>query len=200
VRRRGRQGSRNRLDNRRRAAGLSIAAVLITGTAACGVTKSNVQTEAGAGSPPSMTASTPASPAASAPRSGSTPSTSAVATNSGISSLAQAPFSQQEFQVRNQYHGLYHGAWVSIYAGAAMKPGPVVNDVPTESVIGPGVRVFSGPNPNSNSAAPTTYLGQFLIPGSGGWAAITAVSGGLVDLRTQSGTAAVFNLATRTIS
>ena len=195
MRIRGLHGSRLPLDNRRGVAGLSIAALLFMGATACGVTKSSVQTGA-------VTDSTSPAPAASslAAPSASTPPTSAVATSSGISSLAQAPFSQQDFQVRNQYHGLYQGAWISIYAGAAMKPGPVVNNVPTESVVGPGVRVFSGPNPNSNSAAPTIYIGQFLIPGSGGWAAITSVSGNQVDLKTQSGTAAVYHLATRTIS
>lgn len=103
----------------------------------------------------------------------------------GIQELRQAPFSQQEFSVTNQYHGLFNGRWISIYAGAGSAP---------------GVRVYSGPNPASNSIAPTVYVGQFLISGARGTARIVSVANPVVHLATTSGIPASFNLATNSLT
>lgn len=105
----------------------------------------------------------------------------------GISSLHQAPFSQQDFQVSNEYGGTLNGSPVMVYAGAAMSPAQGSGN-PT--VAGGGVRVLVGSNP----------IQQYLAPSGSGPLTITNVSGSVLTLTDPSGDTLTFNLATDTYS
>jgi hypothetical protein len=101
----------------------------------------------------------------------------------GIQNITQAPFSQQDFRVTNQYFGPFQQGRVHVFAGATV----TTNADGSQSVVAPGVRLFEG-------ADSSRYVGQYLIVGKNGEATITSVSGQIVSLSLTDGSSFQFDL------
>jgi hypothetical protein len=108
----------------------------------------------------------------------------------GIQNLVQAPFPSAEFTVVNQYLDPYSQGWVQVFAGAAM----ATNSDGTLTEIGPGIRVYEGPD-NTN----LTYAGQFLISGETGKAEIVSATSSSLTIEV-AGKTYDFDLAGNTFS
>lgn len=106
----------------------------------------------------------------------------------GISPDHQAPFSQQDFQVSNEYFGTYNGTQVTVYAGAKLAPRQG-NSV-YQAIVGGGVRVALGNNP----------LQEYLAPPGTGPLTILSVNGTTLTLQEQGGTTVTFSLESHTYS
>ncbi len=109
----------------------------------------------------------------------------------GVSPTNQAPFSQADFRVTSEYSTSYGNQDMMIYAGESLSAptsGSSRGKTTSSSVIGSGLRIIVGSNPNA--------MQQFLTPGSLGRLTITSVNANIVNLRDQNGTALTFDLAT----
>jgi hypothetical protein len=106
----------------------------------------------------------------------------------GIVPSSQAPFSNQVFQVTNEYFGTYDGREVSIYAGASMEPSPSSGN----AVSGGGVRVVVGGG----------NVEQYLAPSASTALTLTSAdaSANTVTLQDADGASYTFDFATDAFS
>lgn len=100
--------------------------------------------------------------------------------------VAEGPFSAAEFEIRNEWIGPVGSQWLAVYAGAA-------KNMAGDGSIGPAaLRIYTMTATGDDIA----YLNTFQIQGSSAPVAITAVSEGVVQLRTDAGQSFIFDLKT----
>jgi len=121
----------------------------------------------------------------------------------GITTGAQAPWSQDTFRVLNEYSGMFNGDHLVIYAGQRRYTTDV--GIPPGASAPPpegGVRVLYTPTTalpglGTGSAATTAAdVEQYLLPTYSGWLKITGVTGYTVSLVEEGGSPVMLNIAT----
>ena len=103
----------------------------------------------------------------------------------GIIAMRQGPFPRSTFDVRDVWQGPVGSDWVLAYAGAAP-------DAPAASPTRGAIRVYT-----ETADLHLTLLGTFPAAEGTGPLTITAISGTLLQLRTDSGATLTFDLQTR---
>lgn len=111
----------------------------------------------------------------------------APARQAGISNAGQGPFSASFFTVRNSWQGPVGGDWVFAYAGA--KPN-------ADRSSGQGSIVLYTQTVNAFGGYDFHPVGTFAAPTGTTALTIVAVKGTLLQLRSDTGQALAFNLAT----
>lgn len=105
----------------------------------------------------------------------------------GIQDMHQGPFPPSDFVIRNFWQGPVGSDWILVYAGAPGNQG-----LPGPDTTGQGALRLYTEAANYDSS----YLGIFSAPSGDGPLTITAVSGDVLQLRTDSGQTLSFNLQT----
>lgn len=113
--------------------------------------------------------------------------TSVAPRETGIVPTNSGPFSPLDFKVSNSYVQSLGSQWLTVYAGASRAS--------DGSLVSGGIRVYVDPI-DPSSAAPTTYVGQFLS--SLGPTELTIVSAAdpILTLRDGQNHTVTFNLST----
>jgi hypothetical protein len=96
----------------------------------------------------------------------------------------QGPFSEMDFSVGNHYLGPYGHGWVYIWAGGANSNHA---DPGISAEMQPGLRLYTGPATSSPTFGSLSFVGQYILPGTTGWASVTTVQGSTVTLLITQG-------------